>query len=183
VSPLYTPPTPRYEYTPADRNWLAWTANPDYDASTTALATSGTLYVFRALLPTASSITNIVYQVTALGTTLTSGQCLLGLATSAGVLIGQSADQSAIWASPGTTGVKTTALASGPFTATGPEVEIWALFNGTTGPTFPRGNGNAIINTGFTNPRFATANTGITALPTTRGALTALSVSYAFGLS
>jgi hypothetical protein len=48
-----------------------------------------------------------------------------------------SADLAATWATPGTTGVKTIAMTSSGTVPASGEIEIWALFNGTTGPNIP----------------------------------------------
>ncbi len=172
----------RYNATPPDRGWFGWTNDPETAASSTALATSGTVYVFGVHIPDACNITNLVTQITTLGGTLTSGQCFAGI-YQGGTLLGATVDQSAVWASPGTTGVKSMAISGGPVAVAAGEIQVAFLFNGTTGPTFPRGNGNAFINTGFASPKYATADTGRTTLPSTLGALTALSVAYCVGVS
>lgn len=168
---------PRYHFDPADHGFLAWPYDPSAASSSTVLATAGTVYVVKCHLPVAANITNIVTQVTAAGTTLTSGQCFAGV-YQGGVLLGSTADQSVAWAS---TGVKTMAISGGPVAAAAGDVYIAFFFNGTTGPTFPRGNGNALINAGLAaaSSRYASADTGrTTTLAATLGALTSLSVSY-----
>lgn len=173
---------PRATFQPTDHGMIAWPYDPSAAASTTALATAGTVYLVKVHVPVASSVTNIITQVTTAGSTLTAGQCFAGI-YQGGTLLGTTADQATAWAS---TGVKTMALAGGPIAVAAGDVYIAFVFNGTTGPTLPRGNGNALINAGLTaaNSRYATADTGVTTtLPSTLGTRTALSVSYWAGLS
>jgi hypothetical protein len=87
----------------------------------------------------------------------------------AGNKIGASADQSANWTS---TGLKTMALASGPFTGTWPFVYVHIITNGTTNPIFSKsagggGAGPLIANLGSSGAAipFATNGTGLTAVP------------------
>jgi hypothetical protein len=77
-------------------------------------------------------------------------------------------------------------LVGAPIAAAAGDVYVAFFFNGTTGPTLPRSNGNALVNVGLAkaSSRYATADTGCTTtLAGTLGTLTALSVSYWAGLS
>jgi len=173
---------PRPQFSAADHGLIAWPYDPSLAASSSVLATAGTVYVIKMHLAAAASITNIVTQVNTAGATLTAGQCFAGV-YQGGTLLGTTADQAPGWAS---TGVKTMPLAGGPFAAAAGDVYVAFFFNGTTGPTLPRSNGNALINVGLaaSGARYATADTArTTSLPGTLGTLTALSVSYWAGLS
>lgn len=187
--PLSTSPY-QYNFRPPDHNLLAW--NYDGPSSTAGasvpLATGGTLYVQKLKVPVASSVTNVVYYLTTLGTLLTSGQCFIALyQRAAGALIGVSADQSAVWATPGTTGLKTTALVGGPFVVQAGDIYVAFWYNGTTGPAFHRTSGlSGLMNAGLgaTVSRWGTADTGTTTTaPTTLGTIAASSTAYWMGLS
>lgn len=127
---------PGIPFTPADTGILGWNYDVAAAAVGTALATSGQIVLARINLRAAVSVTNVLYNITVVGNTLTSGQNFAGLYNSSGTLIGTSADQTTNWGS--TTGLYTTALASGPFTAGPGFVWVAWLFNGTTGPTISR---------------------------------------------
>jgi hypothetical protein len=120
-----------------------------------------------ALYGGTATITNILVAVQTAGSGLTASQSFAGVYDSAGVKIGGTADQSAVWNS---TGVKTMALSGGPFTTTSPWVYVVLVSNGTTPPAFARtGGGNAAaglitLSATVTNMPFATNGTG-TALP------------------
>ena len=157
-----------------DHGLLSWTLDPAHASGTFTLATGGTVYLAQ-LKVVDRVVSNLVYQVTTAGATLTSGQCFAGLYQN-GVLIGTSADQSGVWNS---TGVKTTALVA-PVTPLEGAVYAAFVFNGTTGPTLSSGATVAGVNAGIaaTASRFGTANTGVTtALPATLGTVSALSAS------
>lgn len=175
-----------YEWDPADHNFLAWTVDPGVlPATSSALSSAGTLHLVRLHVPTAISVTNIVIYVSVAGSTLTAGQCFAALYTAAGARVAVTADQATAWAS---TGVKTMALASGPFSLTAGDHYVGMWFNGTTGPTLARsaGLGAAITNIGLSAPnlRCATADTGLTtAAPATLGAQTAAGILWWVALS
>lgn len=184
--PLSTSP---YQYTvrPPDHGYLAW----NYDgpssaaAGSSALATAGTLYVMKVKVPVACSVTNIVYFLTTLATLPTTGQCFGALYQGAGgTLIGVTADQAATWS--GSTGLKTAALAGGPFTVQAGDVYIAFWFNGTTGPALHRSGGIALSNAGLAAAasRWGTADTGkTTTAPGTLGTISASVNNYWVALS
>lgn len=166
----YAPRVPN----PADHSLLAWSADPAgaFDSSTVTLLT-GTLQLVKIMLPFPMTITNVVYAVTVVGATLTSGQSLVGLYDSAGNRQAQSADQSVTWTA---VGLKTTAM-TGTWTpaTTGPGAFCWIVFLsvGTTMPRFAVLNNTAntaaiaAINVGTTtaNSRMARNAGGQTSLP------------------
>jgi hypothetical protein len=111
--------------------------------------------------------------ITTVGGTLTTGQNLIGLYSSAGTLIASSADQTATWG--GTTGLKAAALTvqGGQSMNLTPGLYwVGLLVNGTTAPVFATGNNNlsSVMANGratASKARYATNGTAtITALPT-----------------
>lgn len=119
---------------------LGWSVDPGVANSTFAPANAATLYLQKIALKNAAiSVTNITVEVQALaGSTLTHSY--LALYKSDGTFIAQTADQSAVWNSTGSTGVKTVALVGGPFacTPTSSTDFVWAaLYCGTKGGTMP----------------------------------------------
>jgi len=105
-------------------------------AGAAAFSAGGVGYLAKIILTGAPiSVTNVIYAIQTAGSTLTSGQCWIGLYDNTGTQIGVTADQTTNF---GGTGVKTAALASGPFTGTWPFVYVAAVYNGTTGPAFAR---------------------------------------------
>ena len=181
--PLYTP-NPTFAWNPRDRGLLAENVPADLCAGT-VMSTAGRLEGAAVRLPTVASVTNLVVVVTTAGNTLTSGQCFGALYDSAGVLIGQTADQAAAWVS---TGVKTMALGGGPFTLQAGIYNAVAWFNGTTGPALGRGGSGlaALANHGFSAPnlKFYVADTGkTTTAPTPLGAQTGTANAWYFALT
>src|SRR4249919_4225763 len=106
-------PVARQTWQAPDRGWLAEAAPIHLTSTNAAAATAGRLELIKVKLPAAASVTNVLMYMTTAGSGLTSGQCFGALYTEAGARVGVSADQAASWA--GSTGVKTMALASGPF--------------------------------------------------------------------
>lgn len=148
---------------PADRGYSAWTQPITVMGGSTVVPTAGLLNLRRIRRVPAGPVTNIVTYVSGAGVTLTSGQCFAALYTSAGVPVGQTADQSVAWVS---TGLKTMALVGGPYSLVAGDYYVGFWFNGTTGPSLPRsGTINQILtNAGLSAPDFdsASANAGVT---------------------
>ena len=173
------------DWTASDSSLIAWAYDPTGNtASTVALATAGTLYLIKVHVTAPASITNIVMDVNAAGSGLTTDQCFAALYNaSTGALVGTTADQSTAW---GTTGIKTMALSGGPFSVSAGYYYVAVWFNGTTGPAFSRTQGTSLINVGLaaTASRWGTANTGTTTTaPSTLGTIAAASNSYWAALS
>lgn len=163
----------------ADYGFTSWAFDPVHATATYTLATGGTLYV-AAVKVNPGYVTNIVYDITTAGATLTSGRSFVGLFQS-GNLLGTSLDQSTAWV---TTGVTTTAIANGPVLVQGGVAYVGFSFGGTTGPTLAAGATVANIGLSATASRFGTANTSLTtALPSTLAAIAALSQSPWVALS
>ena len=175
---------PRYVFDPTDHNLLAWSMPPTNIGGGTVMPTAGLLTFVRIRVPKPITVTNIVMHVSTAGGTLTSGQCFAALY--AGVsLVGQTADQAVAWAS---TGLKTMALAGGPYSLTIGNHYVAFWFNGTTGPAFPRDSGFSAIsaNVGLSTPNFkcGTADTSITTTaPPTMGAQTSTGSHWSVALS
>lgn len=148
---------------PSDQNLIAWTFDPS-EAGGNSLPGVGVIQLSAIILRTAKTITNVLLTVAATGT-LTSNQNFAGLYTSAGTLVGVTADQTAAW---GSTGLKTMALTSQYSAAAG---VYWVGFvvNGTA-CQFARGSavtgGNTLFNTGLTvsTARYATNGSAQTSL-------------------
>lgn len=157
---------------PQDHGFLAWLAAPSL-VTGAALNVSGTLYATRIQVPATISTTGIAVQVTAALVTPTASQNLLGLYTSAGAKIAQTADQGAVW---NTTGFKQAAWTGGPFViAGGPSVYVLAAFLSvaTTPATF-RGLNNTVT--------FVTSNqTGLGLLSSTMATQTTIPTTYTPG--
>lgn len=176
-------------WTPADQGFLAWNYDISATASggTTAMVTAGTIYTFGIPLRFAAPVTNIVVLLLANGGTLTTGQCFGALYPgTAGTLIGQTADQSVAWGA-GAVKVVTMPLAGGPFTVQPGIVQAALWFNGTTGPSLFKTQGNATIaNAGLATAasRFGQANTSVTTTaPGTLGTISAASNGFWVALS
>lgn len=151
---------------PTDQGLKGWAYDP-ISVRTGVAPSVGVLNLIKVKLPVATSITNVVVYINALGTLLTSGENFVGLYSSNGTLLGTSADQTAAW---GSTGVITAALTGGPFTAGPGFVWVAILSNGSAAPQF---GASANLNGTLVNgpvaaglDRFATQGTGLVALPT-----------------
>lgn len=171
---------------PAQHNFLAWTFDPTIMSNIAATGTAGVLNLVRIHVPAAITATNLLFHVGTAGVTLTAGQCFIGLWNAAGTHIGVSADQAAAW---GTTGLKTAALAGGPFALPAGDYYIGYWFNGTIGPGPLRqstANPAVIMNLGLAAPnlRVCSADTGLTTTaPATLGGQTAANIFYWAGIS
>lgn len=156
---------PLASYGPADHGLLAWNYDPIFQTGSTAL-TSGTMTTAKIRIASQMTVGKIVLHVNTAGSTLTSGQSFAALYNDAGtVKIGQTADQSAAWAS---TGVKSMALTGGPFVLSAGIYAIswWSV--GTTPPQFNRcntqtsGNNINLSGSSFLAGRFGSGPTSLT---------------------
>jgi hypothetical protein len=171
---------------------LGWTYDPkDINGTTTALPAAATLYLCRIPLPGVLTVTNLSMWITALGLVLTHS--FLALYKSDGTVIGQTADQSAVWGTGGSTGYKTLALAGGPFVCTPLAANdfVWAAaYVGTSTGALP-----TLVNqaaSGFTNVGTVTARSRVANIAQTDratlgtinpAALVTQNYFYWFGLS
>ena len=129
---------------------LGWNFDQDLiNADNLTVSAAASLQLVRIPLPSAITVTNILLETGGTGgVTLTHSY--LGLYTSAGTLIGQTADQSTAWAIPNLYTPYTIALVGGPFVVTPLAANdfVWgALYIGTAG-TLPKFMGFA--NAGIT---------------------------------
>lgn len=142
-----------------------WTMDP-LTATATFTVVAATVYGFKAHIPgsgsTTVSLATLNYNlVTKAGSTLT--HAFAGLLTSAGALIGMTADQASSgdnWSSTGSNGSKSTALASGPFThtPTGVDDYVFVVFYvGTSAGTLPAFGANVSIGANQVNAGTAAA--------------------------
>jgi hypothetical protein len=146
---------------PAGQGLIAWSMDPFCCTSNNVSLTFGTLFMIRLTLSTAARISNVLMSIHTLGGTLTSGENYVGLYSTAGVLLGVSADQTAHWMTGGTSGNQTmalTATSSGSLTGLPiGGVYVAILCNGSA--TAP-----AVVG-GSSSPGGAAVNLGQTATP------------------
>ena len=132
------------EWMPSNQGSLkGWTSDWAGCQSTAILSTAAAAGVMLlqgivvSNIPSGGSLTltNVIFYLVTAGTTLTSGQNLIGLYSQSGTLLAQTGDQTTNWtSSPGL--IKTAAFTS-PYSANAPGVYyIGILWNGTTAPTF-----------------------------------------------
>lgn len=155
-------------WTPAYQNMLAATYDPGL-CTGQVVHTSGAVHVFRVLIPTDVSVTNILGILAIVGSGLNANQCFAAIFNSTGATrIGITADQASAWASG--TGLKTMAIVGGPVVATAPWIYIAFLHTRTAGasPSWRQWIGaGAQVNVGLASgtERSATNVTGQTSMP------------------
>lgn len=153
-------------FQPSDQGLIAWTYDP-ISATNTSAPSLGVVQLVKVPLRYATTVSNVLLQLTATGT-LTTSQNFAGLYNSGGTLLSSTADQTTAW---GSTGLKTMALTAAQTVLPG-YYYIGFVVNGSAACAFARGNGNAgastTINAGLAAAtyRFATGPSG-TSLPTT----------------
>lgn len=145
MSPIFLGPSVLPEPGANIESLLAWTFDQSLAAATGNVPAAGTINLTRIYIPQPVLVTNILCRVETIGNTLTSGQCLAGLYSTAAspVLLAQTADQSAAWVA--STGTKTMAVSGGPVLISGDANGfIWGalLSNGTTSPSFQKSPSN-----------------------------------------
>lgn len=118
---------------PSDYGLKAWSMDPSQGANSQVL-TSGTLVMVGIKIRSTMTLSNAVLVVSTAGSTLTSGQNLVGLYDSSGARLAQSADQAANWTS---TGVKSIPFTSSAVVNPG-TYYVAILSNGTTPISIPR---------------------------------------------
>lgn len=117
---------------PGQRGFIAETG-PPWGTATAAPASQSEFAVKIYLPPGSPPIRGAVINVNTGGATLTSGQNLLTLYSAAGVLTGQTADQSGVWTGTGNFAANFT---GGPYTFPDPYCYVSVLSNGTTPASF-----------------------------------------------
>jgi len=165
VSP-YTLGNATSPWRPSQQNLIAANMDPATAVSTLSI-TAGTVYYFAIWVPQATTITNILYNISTGGGT--TANCYVGLYSAAGTQLGVSANLGAAW---GTTGAYTTPLSSPLAVSAG--LYFVGLVAGTATSLALRGIAtNSVLNTGATftsgtlagGGRAMTTTTGQTTLP------------------
>ncbi len=129
------------DWAPVDHDLLSWSFDPSVATAGAALA-AGQMAQVRQHLHTSAPVKGIVLACMTAGAGLTAGACKAALYTSAGVLVGASADQSAAWSS---IGAKFVDLIGGPYQLpAGDYLATWWA-NGTTPPQWLRMAGNGWV--------------------------------------
>lgn len=132
----------RPDFTPEDHGFLSWTGDPGTISGAGFALAAGQVYLSKLKIVNRSTVvSNLVYQVTTAGTSLTSAQCFVGLYNSSGTLLATSADQSTAMA---TTGTKTASIT--PQTLAVGSYYVAFLANGAgTQPSVAGGAGNSSL--------------------------------------
>lgn len=175
-------------WVPKDNGLIAASLDPAVISGSGTQPAAGVLQVARLWVPGGKPISNILLNLTAAGSGLTSGQCKAALFLADGTWVRSTGDLSTDWATiAGSTNAKTHALTSSYTPAEDGYVFIGWWGNGTTMPTFLRGvqaTGAANIGISAAPYRFATADTGLTTTaPSTLGAQTAINTAYVVAVS
>lgn len=124
------------EFTQADHGLLAWTQDPATCPAGSGAGTSGVVYLSKIKITSrATVVSNILYNISTQGATLTSGQNFVALYNSSGTRLAVSADQTTNF---GSTGIKTAAIT--PQTLAVGTYYVAFLSNGTTNPSFMAGS-------------------------------------------
>jgi hypothetical protein len=184
------------KWLPSDNGLLWATDDPGDLNSSNSLGASppGNILLMKGHAGSGFTIANVVYALQSNGTSLTAGQNFVGVYSSAGVLLGKSADQTTNYQSGGGINVAIvapiTAEAGQSLTiAAGDDFYVAMLVKGTgTGPTLPRcGSSNVYANLGLTGAglRFAQIVGTASALPAnfTPSSLTNSTGAYWIGVS
>ena len=167
---------------PSDHGLKAWSWTPTEADNNNELPTAGLLNLVRLRRVPVGPIRNLVLFINSGGDTLTTGQCFAALFTADGTHLRTTADQSVAWA---TSGIKLMAITLYDQTSV-VDLYMGFWFNGTTGPSIPRGALNDLHNVGLSAPNFAyaTADADLTTeAPATIGTQTALSTAWWCGLA
>jgi hypothetical protein len=139
--PDYSTPS---AWVPSDHGFVAWTADPIL-ATATFGPPSGCQTQAAVKVSSNATLTQVAVTISTAGTNLTAGRNLIGLYNSAGSLVGQTADQSAAWAS---TGNKTASWTSAVTVTPGTYYPV--ILVGTTGvsPVFTAYAGGPVASNG-----------------------------------
>lgn len=152
---------------PADMGFKAVACDPYTTISGLSLA-AGQIQFTRIRLVKPETLTGVVVPVQTAGVTLTSGQNLAGLYSTAGVKLAETATQHTSWTS---TGWRQAAWTT-PYSAVAGDYFIALVFNGSTSPQFSRSNNvitsNGVLTTPLSSLRsIRTTSGGNTSLPST----------------
>lgn len=172
----------RAPYLPADHGLIAWSVPLDVASNSSLLSVeggAGTLLLSRIRRIPSGLITNVHICVTNAGSGLTNG--FAALFTAAGAQVGQTANQATAWQS---VGMKTMALAGGPYAFAGGDAYVGFWYTGTTAPGVCRSGQGAIgaqATFGQSSGSFnaAIADTGLTTTaPSSLGAQSAATLHW-----
>lgn len=164
---------------PADSSLIGATFDPIFGGNQLALAV-GRVSTGRVPLADTNTISTLEAYVFAAGVTLTG--CVAGVWSLAGVLLGQTADQSTAWTAAGLKSMPLTA----PVTVTGDVIVGLFLATAATAPIFQFSNNSipAILNRGLASPAYRGARVeGQSSLPASLPALTTESRAPWIGVS
>lgn len=132
---------------------------------------SGSVYLCKVPWPATKTVTNVCTLISTGGATLTAAQNLMGIYSSAGVLLATTVDQSVAWLTNGFNQAALTAPTSIPGGA-GQYIYVAIMFNGTTAPQICKPVNNNLTggstnngNLSAANLRWGTIATGRTTLP------------------
>jgi hypothetical protein len=163
------------------------TASPNVN---TRLITAQVLNLIGLRVRHPATVSTVDLQLIANGATLTSNECFVGLYSSAGTLLGYSADQSTAWGSGAAKTISTslTAESARSLSLLPGLYRVALLGNGTTMPSFQSGANELTVNANgrltASTARYATSGSGLTALPSsiTPSSNTLTSVTWWAGL-
>lgn len=131
---------------PADAGLITWSYPPP-STSSSGPGNSGVAYYARVRVPYATLINGLrTWQVNP-GSGLTPGQSFAGFRDLAGSLVAVSADQSTAWSSGSQVNKNSDFLT--PFVAAPGIYTAALIFNGTTGPAWPKAAPGGMSNSGF----------------------------------
>jgi len=149
---------------PNDFGWKTWTCDP-LVCNTTNLLATGSIYLMAVFVRSAMTISNVIYNVTTVGATLTSAENFIGLYNSSGTRVALTADQTTNFQ---TSGIHTAAFTSS-YAATPGMYYIAIVSNGTTPPTLRASAGlssTLLANAGLSAASYRSAINGTgTTLP------------------
>lgn len=179
--PLMTDTRLNVAMLPADHGLISWSVPIDYATTNSlisAAGAAGVLVLTRIRRTPAATITNLHVDVAGAGSGLTNS--FAALFTSAGALLGQSADQSTAWQSAG---FKTMPLAGGALGFAGGDLYVGIWYNGTTAPALLRSGSGAggAATPGQVSGNFnaSSANAGLTTTaPSNLGAQSSINLRF-----
>ncbi|HWB34389.1 MAG TPA: right-handed parallel beta-helix repeat-containing protein [Rugosimonospora sp.] len=152
-------------FTPSDHAMLLWTADPGVISGSGFQLAFGRVYLSKIKVTAPVTVSNMHYHVETGGTSLTAGQCLVGLYDSSGTQVAVSSDQATAMAS---SGAKTAAFTASAALSVGYYYAAF-LANGTgTVPNVSGASGNSGVasnNLSTATSRSLNTGTGNTALP------------------
>lgn len=123
-------------WTASDHGFISWAFDPACSTTSGTTLSVGYIYLVQIILRNAATISKVAVMLGSAGATLTSGQCLAGLYTTAGTRVALTGDMSTTWNSAGYKAMSLTAS----YSAAAGKYYVALLMNGTTSPTFACGS-------------------------------------------